>query len=93
MLCHAFVHDNHPLCQRHRLHLIVRYVQAGGFQPAMQLLQFQAHLDAQLGIQIRQRFIKQEYRRLAHDSAPHRHPLALAAGKLARLALQQRLQL
>ena len=42
-----------------------------------------------MSIQIGQRLIQQRIRRLAHQRARQRHPLALAAGKLARPALQQ----
>ncbi len=44
---------------------------------------------AQLGVQVRERLIHQEDARLAHDGAPNRDPLHLAAGKLGRLALQE----
>ncbi len=59
----------------------------------MQLLDLEAHLHAELGVEVRQRLVEQEHRGLAHDRAAHRDALALAAGKLARLALQQRAEL
>ena len=55
----------------------------------MQRLQLGAHLHAQLGVEVGQRLVEQEHRRLAHDGAAHRHALALAAGELARLALRK----
>ncbi len=58
----------------------------------MQLLDFQPHLHAQLGVQVGERFVEQEHGRLAHDGAAHGHALALAAGELARRAFQQRTQ-
>jgi len=79
--------------QRHRFHLVVSDVQTGGFQSLVQLLQFKAHLHPQLGVKVRQRLVKQEHRRLAHNGAAHRHALALTTGQLARLAMEQRLQL
>jgi hypothetical protein len=42
------------------------------------------HLDAQLGVKVRQGLVEQEHLRVAHDGAAHRHPLALAARQLAR---------
>ena len=48
-----------------------------------------AHLDAQLGVQVRERFIEEEYLWLAHDRPPDCHALALSAGELAGLAVQQ----
>ena len=59
----------------------------------MQLLDLEAHLHPQLGVEVRQRLVEQERRRLAHDRAPHGHTLALPAGELARLALEQRAEL
>ena len=47
-----------------------------------------AHLHAQLGVEVRQRLVHQERRRVAHDRAAHRHALALAAGELRRLAVE-----
>ena len=59
----------------------------------MQLLQLKTHLHAQLGVEVRERLVEEEYRRIAHDGAPHRHALALAAGEFARAALEQAVQL
>ena len=55
----------------------------------MQLLELDAHLHAQLGVEVRQRLVEQEHARMAHDGAAERDALALAAGQLARLALEQ----
>ena len=62
-------------------------------QPAVQRLQLDAHLHAQLRVEVRQRLVEQEHRRLAHDGAAHRHALALAAGERARLAVEVRAEL
>ena len=87
------VHHDHPVGERHRLDLVVRHVQARRAQPPVQLLDLEAHLHAQLGVEVGQRLVEQEHRRLAHDRAPHRDALALAAGELPRLALEQRPEL
>ena len=50
----------------------------------MQALDLDAHVDAQLGVEIGQRFVEQEDARLAHERAAHRDALALAARELAR---------
>jgi hypothetical protein len=47
---------------------------------------------AQLGVEVGQRLVEQEHLRVAHDGAAHRDALALAAGQLARVAVQQRRQ-
>ncbi len=89
----AGVHHEHPLRERHRLDLVVRHVQARRPQPPVQLLDLEAHLHAQLRVEVRQRLVEQEHRRLAHDRAAHRDALALAARELPRLARKQRLEL
>jgi hypothetical protein len=47
------------------------------------LLDLDAHLHPQLGVEVRQRLVEQEHLRIADDGAAHRDALALAAGKLA----------
>jgi hypothetical protein len=47
-----------------------------------------AHLHPQLGVQVRQRLVHQEHRRVADDGPAHRHPLPLASGQVGRLAVQ-----
>jgi len=54
----------------------------------MQLLELDAHLHPQLGIEIGERLVEQEHARVTHDGAAKRDALALAAGELARLALE-----
>src|SRR6185437_4280771 len=49
-----------------------------------------SHLVAKLGVEIGQRLVEQEQPRVADDGAADSDPLALAAGKLARIALEQR---
>ena len=67
--------------------------QAGDAQLAVQFLDFEAGLRAQLGVQVGQRLVEQKHLGLAHDGAAHGHALALAARQFARLALQQVAQL
>ena len=78
----AGVHHDHPLRERHRLDLVVRDVQARRAQAPVQLLDLDAHLHAQLRVEVRQRLVEQEHRGLAHDRAAHRDALALAAREL-----------
>jgi hypothetical protein len=54
----------------------------------VQLGDLHAHLDAQLGVQVGQRLVEQEHRRLAHDGAAHGHALALTAGERLGLTRQ-----
>ena len=56
----AFMHDNEPIAERHCLYLVMRDEKAGDTKPALQALDFRAHGNAELRIQIGQRFIEQE---------------------------------
>ena len=50
-------------------------------------------MDAQFGVEVRQRLVEQEHVRIADDGAADRDALALAAGQLARIAVEQRVEL
>ena len=89
LLHHAVLHDDDAVAERHRLDLVVRDVDRRGAQPLVQLLELDPHLHAQLGVEVGQRLVEQEHLRVAHDRAAQRDALALAAGELARLALEQ----
>ncbi len=80
-------HD--PVGQRHRLHLIVGDEDHGRTEPTMELVDLDTHLGAQLRVEVGQRFVEQEYLRLAHDCPADRHPLALAARELARPTIEE----
>ena len=59
----------------------------------MQLGDLDAHLHAQLGVEVRQRLVEQERLGLAHDGPADGDALALPAGKLPRFAVHKLLQL
>ena len=89
LLHQAVLHDDHAVAERHRLDLVVGDVDGRGAEPLVQLLQLDAHLHAQLGVEVGERLVEQEHAGVAHDGAAQRHALALAAGELARLALEE----
>ena len=82
-------HDSDTTRHRHRLGLVMGHVDKGGFQLAMQLGEFGAHMHAQLGVQVGQRLVEQKPERLTHDGASDRNALPLAARQLSRLAPEQ----
>ena len=84
----AAIHHHQNIGQRHRLELVVGDVDRGGLQSPLQFADLDAHGDAQLGVEVRQRLVEQKHLRLAHDGAAHRDALALAAGELLRLAIE-----
>jgi hypothetical protein len=88
----AVTHDHHAVAQGHGLDLVVGHEHRGGRQLGMQPLDLDAHLGAQLGVEVAERLVEQEDQRIAHDAAAKRHALLLAAGKLSGAALQQVVQ-
>ncbi len=62
-----------------------RHAEAG-----LQRADLDPHLVAQLRVQVGKRLVHQTDGVLGDDGAGQRHALALAAGKLRRLAFQQR---
>ncbi|CAM2152096.1 hypothetical protein PT2222_270114 [Paraburkholderia tropica] len=75
--------------ERHRLDLIVRHVDHRGLQFVVQAREFEAHLHAQRGVEVRERFVEQKHLGLARDRPPDRHALTLTARKLLGLAIEQ----
>ena len=65
-------------------------IQRGRAALAVDVHDLAPRLHPQRGIQVGQRLVHQEGGGLAHDGARERHALALAAGQLARPAIEQR---
>ena len=82
----AGVHHRHLVGERERLGLVVRDVDEGDAGAALQLLQLDPHALAQLGVEIGQRLVEQQDRRLDDQRAGERDALLLAAGQLVRIA-------
>ena len=93
LLEEALVHDRDPRAHRHRLDLVVGDVDDGRLEALVEAGDLGAGLDAQLGVEVRERFVHQEDRRLADDRPTERDALALPAGQLLRLAIEQLLEL
>ena len=84
----APVEDRQPVGDGQRLLLVVGDVdrgQAGLFADAAD---FRAHLQAQLGVEIGQRFVQQQALRLDDQGAGQRDALLLAAGQLVGLGVR-----
>ena len=58
----------------------------------MQKLDLDAQFRAQLGVEIGQRLVEQEHVDIAHQCAPDRHTLTLAAGEVRWPPFEQRLE-
>ena len=88
----ALLHHGDAVAHRQRLDLVVGHVERRDAQVVLQLRDLGARLDAQLGVEVRERLVHQERLRMAHDRAAHRDALALAARQVARLSLEQLLE-
>ena len=88
LLQHALFQHRHPVAESHGLGLVVGDVYGRDAETALQPQDLGAHLAAQLRVEVGQRFVEQERVGLADDGPAHRHPLALAAGELRRLAVE-----
>ena len=85
----AVLHDDDAVGHRHGLDLIVGDVDRRDAEPLVQRADLGPGVDAQLGVEIGERLVHQEGLRLAHDRAPERHALPLAAGQGPRAAVEQ----
>ena len=70
----------------------MRHVDARDAEALLELPDVDAHLLAELRVEVRERFVEEEDGRLHHDGARKRHPLLLPSGELAWLAFLQPLQ-
>ena len=89
----AAVHHHDAVGQRHRLHLVMGDVDRRRPHAAVELADLEAHLDAQRGVEVRERLVEEEGVGGPDDGAAHGDALALAAGELGRLPLQQVVEL
>ena len=89
LLEHAGAHDGDPVAHRHRLGLVVRDVQRGDADAALNPTDLGAHLHAKLGVEVGQRLVHQEDAGLADDGAAHRDALTLATREQSGLLIQQ----
>ncbi|MNV39841.1 hypothetical protein D3C71_1314320 [compost metagenome] len=85
----ALVHDHDAVRQRQRLGLVVRDQDGGGADGALDAAQFQLHFLAQLGVQVRQRFVQQQHAGPDDQRAGQGHPLLLPARHLCGMAVRQ----
>ncbi|MNT02284.1 hypothetical protein D3C72_1367750 [compost metagenome] len=82
----SLVHQEDPIRQGERLLLIVGHEDGGEFKALLDLADLLAQAAADAGIQRRERLVQQQDPRPYHQSAGQRHPLALTAGELPRIA-------
>ena len=81
------IHDRDPGRHGHGFDLVVGDVDDGLLQLVVQLLDLEPHLGPQLGVEVGERLVEEEHADLLDQRAPDGDALALAAGKLGRLAV------
>ena len=69
-----------------RLRLVVGHVDGGDAELVVQAADLEAHLLAQVRVEIGERLVEQQHRGLHHDGAGQGHPLLLAAATALRIA-------
>ncbi len=67
----------------------MRHIDDRGPHALVQALDLGAHVDTAAWHRVGERLVEQEDLRIAHQRPAHGNTLALAAGKLARLAVEQ----
>ena len=83
------VEDGEPVAHRQRLVLVVRHVDERDAEVALQRLEEDLHLLAQLQVERAERLVEEQDRRPVDDRARERDSLALAARELHRLAVAE----
>ena len=79
LLNDAVLHYHNPVPHGHGFRLVMGDIDKGGLKSLVKRGNLASHLRTQLGVQIGQRLIQQEYRRIPHHSAAQSHTLSLSA--------------
>ena len=78
------MHQPDAIRQCQRFFLIVGHVHRRDAEGLLQRLQFEAHLLAQLGVEVAERLVEQQHLRLGHQRPRQRDALLLAAAQIGR---------
>ncbi len=80
------VHDGDGVRHGQGFFLIVSHKKKGNADATLQLLELDAHLLAEFGIERGQRLVEEQHFGLEHKRAGQCHALAFATGELRRVA-------
>src|SRR3984885_1368091 len=92
LLDQAVAQKNDAVGQRHRLKLVMGDIDCRRFEPLMQSGDLDAHMIAELGVEVRKRLVEQKNAWRLNDGASDRDALLLAAGERCRFAIQDLLE-
>ena len=81
---HAEVHHDDLFADDQRFGLVVRHTGHGQPEALLQRADLLAHRAAQPRIEVAERLVEEQHRRLEHERARHRHALLQAARQLTR---------
>src|SRR5205807_386918 len=84
LLDQPVTHHDDAVRHRQRFFQVVGDIDGGDAEAMLKLAQFDTHIGAQFGVEIRQRFVEQKNRRREYEGARQRYPLLLSAGQLRR---------
>ncbi len=79
LLDEAVLHDDDAIAERHGFFLVVRHVDRRGLEPLVQTLELGPRGDAELGVEVGERFVEEEAGRFADDRSTDGHTLTLSA--------------
>ena len=88
LLQEAVLEDRDAVTHGQGLGLVVRDVDGGDAEATLQRRDLRTGLDAELGVEVRQRLVHEEHLGLTHDGAAHGDALTLATGEGLRLAVE-----
>ena len=88
----AVVHDRDAVRHHHRLLLVVGDEDDGDFELALQPFDLGARLHPQARVEVGERLVHKERRRMPNDRAPHCDALSLAARQLRGRAVEERVE-
>jgi len=89
LLDHPVFHDDDFGSHGHRFDLVMGDKDDGRLEPVMELGEFRSHLDAKLGIQIREWLVEEKNSRFPNDRPSHCHPLPLSTRELFRFSMEE----
>ncbi len=84
----AAVEDDDPIAHQQGFGLVVRHVDQGRAEAAMQIDHLLAQAGAKRRVETRERLVEQDHARLARQGPADRHPLPLTSGKGAGTSRQ-----
>ena len=93
LLDHALAHHRDPIPHAHRLDLVVCHVHRCPAHLAVEALEVGACLQPQQRVEVRQRLVHQQDRRVHHDRARDGDALPLTAGQLRGVTIEEAFEL